>query len=319
MSTAIAFDFADKTTEQVALQDVAGLIGAGAYCWLDFDDLHTACTTLAELGVDPTTVDRVIKNQAEGQFQLGRNCIHCTVIETRVAGEELRLCALQVILGQNFLVTVHSHPSKVIERVLETYEEDFLELAESGGFLLFELADHLIAGYRDELLRLSHGVEDIQKRLLGDVGDEILRDVSELTRSLLDYRNAAVTAREVIHELATRRSPYVSPSTQPYLDRQTVSLERLAGDAATERTVLSETLALYMGIVSHELPGRRLWHEFREHAGTGLAVWLCWVLGRHFHRGMSAALELAAAALALTGSALKPVPPAPHPPRRAPL
>jgi magnesium transporter len=251
MSTAIAFDFADKTTEQVALQDVAGLIGAGAYCWLDFDDLHTACTTLAELGVDPTTVDRVIKNQAEGQFQLGRNCIHCTVIETRVAGEELRLCALQVILGQNFLVTVHSHPSKVIERVLETYEEDFLELAESGGFLLFELADHLIAGYRDELLRLSHGVEDIQKRLLGDVGDEILRDVSELTRSLLDYRNAAVTAREVIHELATRRSPYVSPSTHPYLDRQTVSLERLAGDAATERTVLSETLALYMGIVSH--------------------------------------------------------------------
>jgi magnesium transporter len=101
------------------------------------------------------------------------------------------------------------------------------------------------------LSRLSHAVEDIQKRLLGDVGDEILIDVSELTRSLLDYRNAAVTARETIHELATRRSPYVSPSTQPFLDRQTVALERLAGDAATERTVLSETLALYMGIVSH--------------------------------------------------------------------
>ncbi|MGY8961546.1 MAG: CorA family divalent cation transporter, partial [Alphaproteobacteria bacterium] len=74
---------------------------------------------------------------------------------------------------------------------------------------------------------------------------------TQLTRSLLDYRNAVVTARETIYELATRRSPFVSESTQPFLDRQTDSLERLAVDAATERTVLSEVLNLYMGIVSH--------------------------------------------------------------------
>jgi magnesium transporter len=251
MSTAIAFDFSDKTTGPVALVDVVDRLEDGAYCWLDFDDLEAARAMLVELGVDPTTRDRVMHNQAEGLFQLGRNCIHCTVIETKVEDDELCLFALHMILGHGYLMTVHSNPSHVIKRVQETYEEDFFALAESGGFLLFEIADHLIAGYRDELLRLSHAVEDIQKRLLGDVGDEILRDVSELTRWLLDYRNAAVTAREVIHELSTRRSHYVSRSTQPFLDRQTVSLERLAGDAATERTVLSETMALYMGIVSH--------------------------------------------------------------------
>jgi magnesium transporter len=43
----------------------------------------------------------------------------------------------------------------------------------------------------------------------------------------------------------------VPESTQPFLDRQTVPLDRLAQDAATERTVLSEVLNLYMGIVSH--------------------------------------------------------------------
>lgn len=251
MSTAIAFYFEDKTTQPVALQDVAQRIGTGAYCWLDFDDLDAAYATLMELGVDPTILERVAKDEAEGQFKLGHNCIHCRVIETKIEGEELHLLALHLIIGQDFLATVHAYPSKVIERAFENYERDFIELSHSSGFLLFEIADHLIGGYREELARLSHAVEDVQKRLLSDVGDEILRNVSELTRSLLDFRNAAVTAREVIHELSTRRSPYVSPSTQPYLDRQTVSLERLAGDAATERTVLSETLALYMGIVSH--------------------------------------------------------------------
>jgi magnesium transporter len=60
-----------------------------------------------------------------------------------------------------------------------------------------------------------------------------------------------VGARETIDELATRRSSFVPESTQPFLDRQTVPLDRLAQDAATERTVLSEVLNLYMGIVSH--------------------------------------------------------------------
>ena len=251
MVNAIAFDFDNKSSEPVALQDVSRRLRTGAYCWVDFDDLDAACATLVELSVDPTIIDRVAKNEAEGQFQLGQNSIHCRVIETKNDGGELRLLALHIILGENFLVTVHSYNSKVLERVFETYEKDFIDISDSSGFLLFEIADHLIANYRDELARLSHAVEDVQKNLLVDVGDKILQDVSELTRSLLDFRNAIVTAREVIHELSTRRSPYVSQSTQPYLDRQTVSLERLASDAATERTVLSETLALYMGIVSH--------------------------------------------------------------------
>ena len=75
--------------------------------------------------------------------------------------------------------------------------------------------------------------------------------MSRLIRALLEYRNAIVAARETLDELATRRSAFVPASTQPFLDRQTVPLDRLAHDAATERTVLSEVLNLYMGIVGH--------------------------------------------------------------------
>ena len=100
MSTAIAFDFSDKTTGPVALVDVVDRLEDGAYCWLDFDDLEAARAMLVELGVDPTTRDRVMHNQAEGLFQLGRNCIHCTVIETKVEDDELCLFALHMILAR---------------------------------------------------------------------------------------------------------------------------------------------------------------------------------------------------------------------------
>ena len=251
MKTTVSLDFAAKRIEAIDVTDIPAAVAAGQYCWIDCDSPTEAAEALAALGIDASATERVAEDNLQGQFHLGRHCIHCTLVETSLIGEELCLKAVHVVLGEGFLATVHSQPSAMLDHVREIYEGDFYAAAQSGGFLLFEIADQLIAGYRGTLATMTHSVENIQKKLLGDVGDEILTDVSELTRSLLDYRNAVVTARETIHELATRRSAYVNESTQPFLDRQTVSLDRLGGDAATERTVLSETLNLYMGIVSH--------------------------------------------------------------------
>jgi magnesium transporter len=251
MTVATAYDFTNKSLEPVSPGDVRARIAEGKFCWIEIDDLGESARILADLGIGPATIERVEEDQAQGQFQLDRDCIHCVLVETVLGKLELDLKAVHLVIGEGFLVTVSSHPSPLIAQVRATSVDDFHAMAETGGFLLFEIADHLIVGYREILTALTYRVEAIQKDLLGDIGDEILGVVSELTRALLDYRNAVVSARETIHELATRRSAYVSETTQPFLDRQTVSLDRLVGDAATERTVLSETLALYMGIVSH--------------------------------------------------------------------
>ncbi len=248
---AVSFDFVAKRIDVLDLAQVQDTIAAGGYCWVDFADLGAAGEFLDAIDIERPTIDRVLRNEHIGEVHLGRNCIHCTLVETACRDGELALDILHIVLGKGFIATVHAQPSALIVRMTETYEDDFYSTAESGGYLLFEIADHLIGGYRATLTALSTQVEDIQKMILGDIGDEILTDVSELTRALLDYRNAVVAARETIHELATRRSVFVKPSTQPFLDRQTTPLARLASDAATERAVLSETLNLYMGIVSH--------------------------------------------------------------------
>lgn len=251
MTTAIAFDFATKTSEPVELSAIPDAIAAGRYCWLDIDARDDAAAALAGLNVDDAVTGWIGADHRQGQLHLGQRCIHVALAEAGIERGALALRTVHVVLGHGFIATYHRHESELLEAVRANHREDFQSVAESGGFLLFEIVDHLILGYRETLAALSHGVDDIQQRLLGDVGDGILAEVSELTRALLEYRNAVVVARETVHELATRRSAYVPESTQPFLDRQSVPLERLAGDAATERTVLSESLSLYMGIVSH--------------------------------------------------------------------
>jgi magnesium transporter len=72
-----------------------------------------------------------------------------------------------------------------------------------------------------------------------------------VTRDLLSFRKIMMAAREVLHELASRRSPYVSEATQPFLEKMVDTLERLGADLTVERDILSETLNLYMSITSH--------------------------------------------------------------------
>lgn len=252
MTNVIAFDFNSKTITSPPPDGIQAVIDAGSYCWIDMDRTSDAAAILDALDVGPDTIERIAKDLIQGQFIMAQNCIHFTLLETQLDSNILRLNTLHVVVGDGYLATIHNQPSAVLAHLRETYEEDFSANAVSGGFLLFEIADYLIGEYRATLTKISQHVETIQKQLLENDGDKILTGAStELTRSLLDYRNAVISARETIYELATRRHPYVSETTQPYLDRQTISLERLAGDAATERAVLSEVLNLYMGIVSH--------------------------------------------------------------------
>jgi magnesium transporter len=158
---------------------------------------------------------------------------------------------LHVIVGDGFLVTVHKHESEMLRRTMRTYSEGFQTAALSPGFLLFELADHLAHVCSHTLTMFEDQIEEIEAELFGKTDDDIFLPVSELIRSLLQFRKAVIASREVIHELATRRSPFVPETTQPHLEKKAVLLERLSSDATTEREVLSEFLTLYMGIISH--------------------------------------------------------------------
>lgn len=93
--------------------------------------------------------------------------------------------------------------------------------------------------------------ERIQLRLFGHATDDIFAEVAELTGDILAYHRAALSARDLFNELALRKSAFFSETTQPTLDILSARLERLGGDLAGVRSVLNETLNLYMGMVSH--------------------------------------------------------------------
>jgi magnesium transporter len=58
-------------------------------------------------------------------------------------------------------------------------------------------------------------------------------------------------ARTVLTDLSSRRSLFISEATQPFLANMVGTLEHVLQDLLVDRDILSESLNLYMSVVSH--------------------------------------------------------------------
>jgi magnesium transporter len=260
MITIVAFDFSRKTERAVPEDGLSDARAAGAYCWVDLEcdsgpDAERSrgrCEALLRtLGLNEVALAEVLGPDREGRCDVYEDCLHFAVTEATRVEDRLETTHVDVVLGDRYLVTFRRRDAEFVRQMRRTYREDFLRFSRSPGFLLYEIGDTLIERYRRTLNGFQEAVEQVQRKLFGQVNDEIFRNVAGLTQDLLVFRKAVLASRELMHELATRRSPFISETTQPFLANLAGTLERLGGDLATEREVLSEMLTLYMGMVSH--------------------------------------------------------------------
>ena len=253
MITLVAFDFAHKLEKILVPAEVPQARATGLFCWADVEGESVAAIQplLASLGFPVAVVSEALQPDRPDTVDVFPDCLHFAVREARRVNDLLDIRTLDLLLNAHGLLIFHPQPAELITHIRQTYREDFRIFSQSPGFLLYEVTDHLIAGYRQTLLRFSEAVAQIQLKLFGEVDDAIFKQVAALTRDILTFRRILLAAREVLNELTSRRSPFISESSKPTLELMAGTLERLANDLTTERDVLAETLNLYMGMVSH--------------------------------------------------------------------
>lgn len=249
-----AFDFKHKQETTLEPSALADGLDPALFYWIELEaaDEPAISPLLSKLGVNPTAAGEFLGADREGRYDAYDDCLHFALTEGRMDSEGRIVSShVDMLLGNAFLVMWHRHPVAFLDQVRRVYRDDFKRFAKTPGFLVYELCDHLIEGYRRISARFSDEIEKVQMNLFGAVNDEIFRSVSGLMADLLAFRRILLAARELLHQLSTRRTPFLQESTQTFLSAMAVTLERISGDIASEREALNEALNLYMGMVSH--------------------------------------------------------------------
>ncbi|QOV90050.1 magnesium transporter CorA family protein [Humisphaera borealis] len=250
----IEFDFESKQERQIPAADVAPACAAGRFCWVDIDreaEPDAVKAMLAELRIAPEVADEITGPDIDGRHDVYDDVLHFTLTSLLFVDGKLCTYFVDVAVGERYLLSIHHGKVEFLERVRRIYRRDFLRFARSGGFLLYEYWDQLIHGYRKAFRALDRQSGKVQEGILNATDDSIFEQAARIQADMVTLRKSMLAAREVLHEMITRRTSFVSESTVPSLERLAGALDRLVADLTTERESLAETLNLYMGIVAH--------------------------------------------------------------------
>jgi magnesium transporter len=252
---AVDFDFAQKIERTIEFEEVTSVMESGRFAWVDIDatDPSEARRLLHAFPlIQEETIDAALRNEPSTQHARYDDYVHLVVSGCRQRGGKFDLERVDVIIAQTFLVTVHHGPVVFMSSVRRDYPSDFVRFARSPSFLVYEIWDHLLDNYLSVQKVMEERVEQLQNELSsGDVSDLVFTRISELGADLLHFRKVLLPARAVLTDLSMRRSLFISEATQPFLANMVGTLEHVLQDLLVDRDILSESLNLYMSVVSH--------------------------------------------------------------------
>jgi magnesium transporter len=251
----VELDFETKKERSITLDEAKSSMQAGRFVWVDVDaaDPNEARGILGGLGVlGNDEVDLALRGEATTQYARYDHCIQLVVTGYRRRGADLELEPVSVIAGEHFLFTVHRGSVDFLNAVRRDYHSDFIRFAKSPSFLIYEIWDHLIENYLSVQKVMGERVEQLQTDLrTSEVNDKVFARISDLGADLLHFRKILLPARAVLSDLSTRRSLFISEATQRFLANMVGSVDHVLQDMLVDRDILSESLNLYMSMVSH--------------------------------------------------------------------
>jgi magnesium transporter len=251
----VDFDFTNKTEKTISFSEAAEAMKAGRFVWIDIDasDPQEARQLLSALRIiSEETIDSALRDEPSTQHMRFEHYIHLVLSGCRQRAQDFDLERVDVIIAEQFLATIHRGSVVFLNSVRRDYRSDFVRFAKSPSFLIYELWGHLIENYLHVQKLMEERVEQLQNELRGDaVDDGVFGRISALGADLLHFRKVLLPARDVLTDLSTRKSLFISEATQPFLANMVGTLEHVLQDLLVDRDILSEALNLYMSIVSH--------------------------------------------------------------------
>ena len=170
----------------------------------------------------------------------------------RVDGR-LRTVELDVCLGRNFLLTIHSERIKSVEDDCARVEKKSPIITRGADFLFYAITDSLIDSYFPVLEEVEARVDEMESRLLSDSTERTLREILGIYNEIMVLRRTLAPHREILSRLNRGDLPFIKPANAVYFRDIYAHLLRMCdlGHSCREGTTMS--LEAYATIVSNRL------------------------------------------------------------------
>jgi magnesium transporter len=175
--------------------------------------------------------------------------------ETELVGAQdlLELRELDIFLGENYLVTVHSRPIRAIETAKRLWQEWTDRSEQGSGLLAYLLIDAIVDDYLPLLDVISERMDDLEDSIFGEFRAEAIEEIFAVKKKLLFMRRAITPLRDVFNTLLRREQPIFPREIHVYFQDVFDHLIRVADTIDTLRDMLSSTMDAYLSVSGNRM------------------------------------------------------------------
>ena len=168
-------------------------------------------------------------------------------------GRALELAELDIFLGTNYLVTVHSNEIRAIETASRLWPE-WLDRGEpSAGLLAYLLMDAVVDDYMPLLDEMSDRMDELEDEIFGEFDATAIHEIFFIKKQLVFMRRAVAPLRDVFNTLLRREQPIFEREIYMYYQDVFDHLIRVADTIDSLRDLLGSTMDAYLSISGNRM------------------------------------------------------------------
>jgi magnesium transporter len=166
--------------------------------------------------------------------------------------DDLELHELDVFLGRNYLVTYHTEPLALLDRLRQAIERDGGQrLAHGPDHLLYVLLDLGVTDYLPAIEHLDDAIDTAQDEVFEAPNTRTVQKIFRIKRSALRLHRALIPLREVVNRLARDEHPQIDAQDRVYFRDIYDHLMRVHDISETLRDLISGALDTYLSAISN--------------------------------------------------------------------
>ncbi|MGZ3582499.1 MAG: magnesium/cobalt transporter CorA [Ktedonobacterales bacterium] len=231
-----------------------------ALVWLDVEgDPHAYGPTLAKtFGLSPITIEIIDEEHERAKLVQGHNYFQLVVhgITFDENTDEAIMPKLDIVFGQNYLLTVHRAPLPWLTTLRESMRSGKLEehiMSRGAAMLLYTVLDTMVDSYFPVLDTLDEVVDQLEYAAVQKNSNEVQARIFRVKRALSQMRRVISPQVEVANALITRTGDLIPQEAEPYFADVHDHLVRSFEVIDSYRDLMSGLLDVYLTTVSNRV------------------------------------------------------------------
>lgn len=243
--------------EEISLEAVPDLLArSDTALWFDLDTPTQQDLEFLEkqLKIHHLTLEDVVNQNQRPKIESFESYVYL-VIHPLIRKDHIKIepAEVDLLLGQNWLVTVRYGPVPGLIENSRSHEKLGDALARGADFLLYKVVDLIVDSYFPLMDQIEEEIDFLEDALVRQADIEEMNRLLTLKRSLVHIRHAVTPQREVFNQLTRHDFHFIRPDYTLYFRDVYDHLIRITEELDSLRDLLSGALEVHLSSISNQL------------------------------------------------------------------